>query len=82
VSKVIAFLSLKQFIMVLMRRIFAALFPYLRKKVYFCILIAKMGDLFVMLSKAKYLIGLIKRFLTLAPAGVDRWFTSFKMTIL
>ena len=38
VSKVIAFLSLRQFIMVLMRRIFAALFPYLRKKVYFCIL--------------------------------------------
>jgi hypothetical protein len=43
VSKVIAFLSLRQFIMVLMRRIFAALFPYLRKKVYFCILIAKIG---------------------------------------
>jgi hypothetical protein len=41
VPKVNAFLSLEQFIMVLMRRIFAALFPYLRKKVYFCILVAK-----------------------------------------
>ena len=34
----------------------------------------------VMLSKAKHLTTCVSRFLTLAPAGVDRWFTTFKMT--